>query len=132
VLTEQVNRFKMGMGGLWDDFKECNAIRERQRAPNAPPLTYHEYSMLQRGKEDRNRLLQLAFVWVAIPNAFYLVLSFVPGSVPSTFSTEAEKALKLQGFDTARLRAAIGTLDSLDRECRHKKPERAEEHKHYK
>lgn len=60
MVKDQLSRLKQGMSGQWASFKHCKAIRERLRAPGAPPVTYDEHMALQRGREDRNKLLQVS------------------------------------------------------------------------
>ncbi|KAG5188666.1 hypothetical protein JKP88DRAFT_353363 [Tribonema minus] len=132
MVKDSFRRFKAGMTGQWDSFQRCKAIRERLRAPGAAPVTYEEFMALQRGKEDRNKLLQVGVVWVAVPEAIPFVLSFLPGVIPSTFENDADRAQRFRNFNAARVRAALALLDTVDKECLNKNEKKRVEFAQYR
>jgi len=84
-------------------------------------ITYEEYMFLQKGKEDRGKLLNLVFLMWGAPRFLPYALMFNPDMLPSPFkntdsTTTGESIWQKQSRE--RSSAVIQTLLSLEREAR--------------
>ncbi|CAM9201830.1 unnamed protein product [Discosporangium mesarthrocarpum] len=118
-------RLKMGTSGLWQSYRTCSAIRARVKQGHTP--TYPEVAHLQRGKEDRSKVLTALMVWVILPEVFPLLLTVMPAMVPSTFEVPAEVESKYINFSLARARETLKALQDLEQKVYKGKPKQRKE-----
>lgn len=107
---------------------------ERRRAPKYYPtaggITYAEFDFLQKGKDDRNKVMQLGFMMVYASRFVPYAFMFFPDMLPSPFRTGVaaaeEKRLGLGGgamakWDTIsreRAHAVLSTMLAIERDAR--------------
>lgn len=144
-------QFKNGSVQLYSNHKQCNAIRtkqrsfiaakhatmpanERRRAPKyfstAGGISYAEFDFLQKGKDDRVKVLQLGFMMVYASRFVPYAFMFFPDMLPSPFRAGGagsspqsdERRLGAKGrWDTIsreRTHAVVSTLLAIERDAR--------------
>jgi hypothetical protein len=104
-------RMKDGTVQLYTNHQRCNTIRAKQKEylqsyvsslPSSTPekelkaaskyrmnaggISYEEFDFLQKGKEDRGRLANIAFMMVFAPNFVPYAFMFFPEMLPSSFN----------------------------------------------
>lgn len=143
-VKDSLVRFKDGSGELITNHKKCNAIREKQKAyltavqstmseeekkkmgkritPTTGGITYEEFDFLQKGKEDRSKLGNIAFMMFAAPNFLPYAFMFFPDMLPGPFKANTNKmGLQYSKWDMIsreRSHAVIKALVNLERDAR--------------
>lgn len=97
-LKDSVVRLKDGTGQLYTNHKTCNAIRSKVKSYRlANPdytlkngyqkqgISYSEYDFLNKGKEERGKVLNIGFLMFFSPNFLPYAFMFFPNILPSTF-----------------------------------------------
>ncbi|CAM9664281.1 unnamed protein product, partial [Chrysoparadoxa australica] len=124
-IKSSFSKLKTGSGGLWANFQECRAIRARVKG--GAILDFGEHTMLQRGKEDRKKVVNIALMWMFLPEMIPFFLSFVPGAMPSTFENPRETAKRYSSFNRIRLLASLDTVAKIEKGCDHRKSKQRQE-----
>lgn len=141
-VKDSVVRMKDGSVQLYTNHKQCNAIRSKQKEyletiasalpteaqkaakkyyPSAGGITYEEFDFLQKGKEDRGRVANVAFMMVFAPNFVPYAFMFFPDMLPSSFSKPANKGMGFNKWDMIsreRSHSVLQALIDLERSAR--------------
>ena len=128
----------------WRAHSRCNQIRAKQRnfrdslrqewqdlganekdismrlKTNNGGISYEEFEFLQRGNEDRTKVLQIGFVALCWPKVFPVVLTWFPGLLPSHFDRPIFSAgeTKLEAQSRERSHAVLNMILKIEKECR--------------
>lgn len=149
-LKDSVSRTVVGFGELWSNHGRCNSIRSKikfHRAkirdhweelglfqnPQYTPrelndqlnqitggITYEEYAFLQKGKEDRSKVLNLLFLVFGAPRFLPYMLMFNPEMLPSPLQPPPTTSSENFFEKTSRERASeiINVLLKLEKDAR--------------
>jgi len=138
-LKDSVVRTVDGVKLTWANYGRCNEIRAKQKqhrdtlriqweseGMTNPELkqklkgenggiTYDEYAFLMKGKEDRAKLTQLAFLSWGAPRFLPYALMFYPEMLPSAFSSpKVSTADKVEALSRQRAHTVIQTLMNIE------------------
>lgn len=131
-----------GCGELWSNHGRCNDIRKKMQAYRnlkkdeweaqglydkaemkervkavQGGISFEEYNFLQKGKEDRGKVMNLVFLMWGMPRFLPYALMFNPDMLPSPFSSDtsstSESALQKQSRE--RSAAVIEMLLSMEK-----------------
>lgn len=147
-LKDSVVRTVAGCGQLWTNHGRCNDIRRKQTAFRATArqqweatglydaespkdiakrlqllqggITYDDYIFLQRGKEDRGKVLNLGFMMWGAPRLLPYALMFNPEMLPSPFKVDKQQSAiepLAQTISRERAHAFICTLLIMERKA---------------
>jgi hypothetical protein len=84
-------------------------------------ITYDDFVFLNKGKEDRGKLMNVVFLMWGAPRIFPYAMMFYPDILPGPFAQQPRgsgKETKLEKFSRQRSHAVIQTLVSLENEAR--------------
>jgi hypothetical protein len=140
-VKDSVLRTATSCGQLYTNHQRCNAIRKKQSAYRAQlqeqweqsgsyehysskqvqqllarqpgGISYEEYIFLQRGKEDRGKVLNMGFLMWGAPRILPYALMFNKNMLPSPFLPE-EEDLAGEVLRRERTRAILNTLLVLE------------------
>lgn len=138
-LKDSVVRTADGVQLMWKNYGRCNEIRAKQKqhrgvlrtqwenegmsnqdikqklkAENGG-ITYDEYAFLMKGKEDRSKLTQLAFLSWGAPRFLPYALMFYPEMLPSAFSSpKVSSDEKMEAMSRQRSHTVIETLMNIE------------------
>ena len=134
-----------GVGELWSNHGRCNEIRKKMSTHRSlikteweeeggvltslqkeqlkkmqAGISFEEYVFLQKGKEDRGKVMNLVFLMWGAPKFLPYALLFNPGIMPSPFKTptdgqECKWALQSRQRSAAVLQALV-SLEQASRE----------------
>ncbi|GAX17077.1 hypothetical protein FisN_5Hh463 [Fistulifera solaris] len=134
---------------LWTNHQKCNDIRKQQKSfrdgcierwesQGAPEtrkelqkkassiqggISFDDYIFLQKGKEDRGKVLNMVFLMWGAPRFLPYALWFNPDLLPSTFKNDAANAdttyeTTAQRFARERTVSILSTLANLERQAK--------------
>ncbi|CAM9338992.1 unnamed protein product [Hapterophycus canaliculatus] len=106
---------KDGSVALWTNFQAREEIQHhnqdiRKRVKAGHVMTYAEHAHLERGANDRRKLLQYIIAYSISPKNFVYVVWYVPGLLPSTF--EKPHAIRAK-YHRLALDRATATLEGI-------------------
>lgn len=138
-LKESVVRTVDGVQLMWKNYGRCNEIRAKQKEHREllrvqyendgmsnqdikqqlktqnGGITYEEYAFLLKGKEDRGKLTQLAFLSWGAPRFLPYALMFYPEMLPSAFSSPKVTLVdKMESLSRHRTHTVIQTLMNIE------------------
>lgn len=147
-VKNSITRTVNGCGELWANYGTCNDIRAKIKVhqdalkddwvrrglyeANSKELkqklqetiggiTYDEYVFLQKGKEDRSKVMSLAFLSVGAPRFLPYALMFQPDMLPTPLKPPKDEATGetfLEKQSRERSGAIIQMLLNLEKEAR--------------
>lgn len=146
-VKDSVVRTVDGSKEMWGNHGRCNQIRAKQKdyreklqkqwefeeqglTPKEMKgrlskinggVTYDEFIFLMKGKEDRSKLMNVAFMMWGAPRVFPYALMFYPNILPGPFAPQQDmsaKESKLEKLSRERTHAVIKTLVSLENEAK--------------
>ncbi|GMH46580.1 hypothetical protein TrRE_jg1934, partial [Triparma retinervis] len=80
-----LNKGKRATGQLWTNYHLVRSIRSRYNS-SPTSITYSEYSLMNRGVEDRWKILNIVMLMSFAKDVAPYMLMYNPGMLPSTFS----------------------------------------------
>ena len=138
-LKDSVVRTVDGVQLMWKNYGRCNEIRTKQKEHREVlrvqyeneglsnqdikqklktqngGITYEEYAFLMKGKEDRGKLTQLAFLSWGAPRFLPYALMFYPEMLPSAFSSpKVTSEDKMETLSRHRTHTVIQTLMNIE------------------
>jgi hypothetical protein len=140
-LKNSITRTVDGCGQLWTNHKTCNTIRaklqhhrddlaktppyarmelkERKKALSAVEagIEYEEYMFLQKGKEDRGKLMNVVFLMWGAPRFLPYALMFNPEMLPSPFLSPGPESV-LEKKSRQRSTAVLECLLQLEQQAK--------------
>lgn len=151
-LKDSVVRTVTGCGQLWTNHGRCNEIRKKQNSYRAElkqqweaaglfesespkdvqkrlqlqqgGITYDDYIFLQRGKEDRGKVLNLGFLIWGAPRFLPYALMFNPDMLPTPFQANKAAAAAAGGAESLaetlsreRAQAVMSTLMMMEKQA---------------
>jgi len=136
-------RMKDGSVQLYTNHKRCNEIRSKQNAylanmaaslpeidqkkakkytMSAGGISYEEFDFLQKGKDDRGKVANVAFIMVFAPNFVPYAFMFFPDMLPSPFSMPMNKIgtnfSKWDLISRERVHAVLQSMIDVERQAR--------------
>uniref|UniRef100_A0A7S2R1P5 Letm1 RBD domain-containing protein n=1 Tax=Eucampia antarctica TaxID=49252 RepID=A0A7S2R1P5_9STRA len=143
-VRDSVIRMKDGSVELYTNHKQCNEIRTKQKTyfaavqatlseeqkkkmgkritPSTGGITYEEFDFLQKGKDDRSKLGNIAFMMFAAPNFLPYAFMFFPDMLPGPFKKTTNKMglqfSKWEMISRERSHAVIKAFVDLERDAR--------------
>ena len=143
-VKDSVLRLKDGSVEMVTNHKRCNTIRSKQKeylaqiqsnmsedqikkmgrriTPTTGGISYEEFDFLQKGKEDRSKLGNIAFMMFAAPNFLPYTFMFFPDMLPGPFKPATNRMglqfNKWEMISRERSHAVIKTLLDLERDAR--------------
>jgi hypothetical protein len=145
-LKDSMVRTVQGCGQLWTNHGKCNEIRKKQSEyrnqiktqweeqglyeAESPKqirkrlqqvhggISYEEYRFLQKGKDDRAKVLNMAFLMWGAPRFLPYALMFNPEMLPSTFQMDKPNTkAAVETLARERANAIIMTLMQMERQA---------------
>ena len=138
-LKDSVVRTVDGVKLTWANYGRCNEIRAKQKQHRDAlriqwenegmsnqeikqrlkgengGITYDEYTFLVKGKEDRGKLTQLAFLSWGAPRFLPYALMFYPEMLPSAFSSyKVSSDERMEASSRRRTHTVIQTLMNIE------------------
>jgi len=130
-VKDSVVRLKDGTMLLYSNHKVCNTIRSKQKEyilNNPKPvdasyqkkgLTYDEYNFLNRGKDDRGKVMNLVFMMFFSPNFLPYAFMFFPNVLPSPFQQSPPIDFdKWETISRERAHTVMTTLLDIEQEAK--------------
>ena len=115
--------FRESLRQEWQDLGADNKDISMRLKTNNGGISYDEFEFLQRGNEDRTKVLQIGFVALCWPKVFPIALTWFPGLLPSHFDRPTFSAgeTKLEALSRERSHAVLKMILKVEKECRTKK-----------
>jgi LETM1-like protein len=145
-IKDSVVRTAEGFGTLYKNHQRCNSIRAKQKDHKDKiqkklemegrlskdeikkrlktvngGITYEEYVFLIKGKEDRGKLMNMAFITWSAPKFLPYMLMFYPSMLPSPLARTADASGRESGLEKLsreRSHAVIQTLLNIENDAK--------------
>jgi hypothetical protein len=143
-VKDSVVRTATGCGQLYTNHQRCNEIRKKQSlfraqlkeqweqsglyenysnkqmqqllSRHAGGISYEEYIFLQRGKEDRGKVLNMGFLMWGAPRILPYALMFNKNMLPSPFLLEEGGESMVESLRRDRTKAILNTLLTMEKQ----------------
>lgn len=126
IITKTVNRLWKGTASLLDNFREADRLKKIRKKYGDDYLTFSEYKLIERSRDDFNKLFRLGITLPISPQFFlysYILFPmFTPSnpwawrSFPSTYDFKEEKAIRTKIINKRRVRGVFNALTLLEQD----------------
>jgi len=126
IVGKTFNRLWKGTTGLLDNFREADRLKKLRKKYGDDYLTFSEYKLIERSRDDFNKLFRLGITLPISPQFFmysYILFPmFTPGnpwawrSFPSTYDFKEEKEIRSKIINKRRVRGVFHALTLLEQD----------------